>query len=354
MSDLRQRIDAFVKLGEFFRSYCEYVKNDVQITENQKSWFFKFDEAIAIAKHKNGWFTRENILFAIQQWGKLLVREKLENWILRYDPTSSTPKTVALIMAGNIPLVGFHDFLSVLMTGNTAMIKLSSNDRVLLPLVSEYLIEILPLLSTRIIFKEDRFENYDAVIATGSNNTARYFEYYFGKVPHIIRKNRNSVAVLTGNETPAQLNALGEDIFRYFGLGCRNVSKLFVPKGYVFDTFLSAIDSYKALMDQVKYANNYDYNKAVYLMSEFEFIDNGFLILKRDIGFASPIATLSYEEYDSLNALKNLLVQELDKIQCIVGNGILLEEVDFGETQKPDLATYADHIDTVEFLLKTS
>jgi hypothetical protein len=354
MSDLRQRIDAFVKLGDFFRSYCEYVKNDIQITENQKSWFLKFDETLALAKHKNGWFTRENILFAIAEWGKLLVSEKLENWILRYDHRPSRSKTVALIMAGNIPLVGFHDFLSVLMTGNTAMIKLSSNDSILLPLVSEYLIEVLPSLSTKIIFKEDRFENFDAVIATGSNNTARYFEYYFGKVPHIIRRNRNSVAVLTGNETASQLNALGEDIFRYFGLGCRNVSKLFVPKGYVFDTFFSAIDSYKILMDQIKYANNYDYNKAVYLMSEFEFIDNGFLILKRDTGFASPIATLSYEEYDSLNSLISQLALDREKLQCIVGHGVLEEEVDFGETQRPYLDTYADHIDTVQFLLKTS
>ncbi len=354
MRDLRQPIIAFVKLGDFFRSYCEYAKNEHQDVENEQSWFIRFDEAIAIAKHKNGWFTKKNILFSLEQWGQLLVEENLEKWMLQYNLAPNTQKTVALIMAGNIPLVGFHDFLSVLITGNTVMIKLSSNDTILLPLIGEYLIEIAPPLSQKIIFKEGKFENFDTVIATGSNNTARYFEYYFGKVPHIIRKNRNSVAVLTGNETTSQLQALGEDIFRYFGLGCRNVSKLFVPKEYDFTSFFSAIDSYRSLMDHAKYANNYDYNKAVYLMSEFEFIDNGFLILKRDSGFGSPIATLLYQEYDSLKALKNEIAAQRDKIQCIVGKGILENEVNFGETQKPHLDTYADHIDTVEFLLKTS
>ncbi len=348
-----QRLQAFVKLGDFLNSYCEYVSQGGQYIENQNDWFSKLDDTIVLSGHKNRWFTKENILFSLENWAKLLTNEKLNNWLSDYDLEKNSENNVALIMAGNIPLVGFHDFLAVLLTGNNALIKSSSNDSVLLPFIAEFLIEKEPSLVKAIIFKEDRFTDFDKVIATGSNNTARYFEYYFGKVPNIIRKNRNSVAVLNGSENSDQLKALGEDIFRYYGLGCRNVSKIFVPKGYDFDSFFKALYPYKEIIEQVKYANNYDYNKAVYLMSEFDFLDNGFLMLKRDDNFASPIATLFYEEYDDLDSMKLHLQSDTEKIQCVVGSGILLHEIPFGQTQKPQLNDYADGVDTVEFLLKT-
>jgi hypothetical protein len=205
--------------------------------------------------------------------------------------------------------------------------------------------------ATRLV--EGQLTDFDAVIATGSNNTARYFEYYFGKKPHIIRKNRNSVAILRGQESASQLSNLGEDIFRYFGLGCRSVSKLFVPKGYDFTGLFEAIEPYKSLLDHHKYHNNYDYNKAVYLMSEFHFLDNGFFMLKEDEGFASPIGSVFYEHYASEDALRMRLNNQKDNLQCIVANNFLKDEVAFGKTQSPTLFDYADGIDTVEFLLKT-
>jgi len=347
MNEQRKTFIAFVKLGDFLRKLCN--------TEGSKSeWHNTFNETIALAKHYNGWFTPENILYALKGWSELLTEENLSNWISNYNLEKNQPKTVAIIMAGNIPLVGFHDFLSVLITGNSVLGKLSSNDKTLLPLISKFLIEIEPSLRDRISFTEEKLEKFDAVIATGSNNTARYFEHYFGKGPHIIRKNRNSVAVLSGNETTKELTALGEDIFRYYGLGCRSVSKLFVPKNYDFETFFKALFEYNSIMNSAKYANNYDYNKAVYLMSEFKLLENGFLILKEDKSYPSPIASLFYDSYDSLENLKKKINEDADKIQCVVASLGIANEISFGETQKPNLNDYADGVDTVDFLLKTS
>ena len=253
-------------------------------------------------------------------------------------------------MAGNIPLVGFHDFLSVLLIGDHFVGKLSSNDNILLPFLAEELINIQPEFSNRIEFTKDRLPQFDKVIATGSNNTARYFEYYFKDKPHIIRKNRNSVAVLQGNETNEQLKALGEDIFQYFGLGCRNVSKLFVPKGYNFDVFFEAMYAYRDVINHHKYANNYDYNKAVYLMSSVKLLDNAFLLLKEDLNFSSPIGTLFYEFYSDEVQLQNRVKQEEENIQCIVGTH-KFSEVDFGKAQHPELTEYADGVDTIKFLI---
>ncbi|SHI90696.1 acyl-CoA reductase [Pseudozobellia thermophila] len=346
MNDHHKTFIAFVKLGGFLRDYCN-------LQQSVDPWSKKLDEAVALAKHKNGWFTSENVLHALQNWGELLTEEQLSAWLGEYDLNQNRPKTVALILAGNIPLVGFHDFLSVLITGNRALVKLSSNDDVLLSFIGEYLIHIEASLEPKIRFEKERLQNFDAVIATGSNNTSRYFEHYFGKGPNIIRKNRNSVAVLTGNESEAQLKALGEDIFRYYGLGCRSVSKVFVPKDYDFDLLFKSLYAYADIIDHKKYANNYDYNKAVYLMSDFNILDNGFLILKEDQGYASPIASLFYERYDSTAELKNRLENEREQLQCIVSEGFYPTETGFGKTQKPSLPDYADDIDTVDFLLKT-
>jgi len=346
MNDQRKTFIAFVKLGDFLRAFCDN-------SSLEKEWSEKFVEVIRLAKHHNGWFTEENVHFALQGWGELLTEEKLAAWLSNYSLENNQIKTVAIIMAGNIPLVGFHDFLSVLISGNNVLGKLASNDKTLLPLIADYLIEVEPSLKDKIEFTEAKLENFDAVIATGSNNTGRYFEHYFSKGPHIIRRNRNSVAVLKGGETTNELKALGQDIFRYYGLGCRSVSKLFVPVGYDFDKFFKAIYENNDIINQIKYANNYDYNKAVYLMSEFKILENGFLMLKEDKSYASPIASLFYETYNSADKLKNKLKNDAEHIQCIVADGFVENEIPFGKTQTPELNDYADGIDTVDFLLKT-
>ena len=288
----------------------------------------------------------------IRDRSNLLTENNLNQWLSDYNLDKVKPKKVAIIMAGNIPLVGFHDFLSVLITGHEVLVKQSSNDKHLLPFLSKYLEYVLPELKGKITFTEDKLQDFDAVIATGSNNTARYFEYYFKGKPSIIRQNRNSVAVLTGDENEAQLNALSEDIFRYYGLGCRNVSKLFVPKNYNFDGFFNAMYKWHPIIEEAKYANNYDYNKAVYLMSEFDMLENGFLMIKEDQSYASPIATVFYEYYDSLEQLQKKLTTDEDLIQCVVSKGLTENDVDFGMTQKPQLWDYADGVNTIEFLLK--
>jgi len=351
MIDHKVRLQAFVKLGAFFQEFCEYANNNADSLQNDTSWKEDFLQVVNNAKHYNGWFTQENVLLSIKSWGNLLTESNLNKWLNGYNLSKNTPKTVALILAGNIPLVGFHDFLTVLITGNKALVKLSSNDKLLFNFISKYLIYIEPSLKEEIVFTEGKLENFDAVIATGSNNTARYFEHYFSKGPNIIRKNRNSVAVLTGKETTEELTALGDDIFIYYGLGCRSVSKLFVPEGYNFDEFYKAVYKFHPIINQNKYANNYDYNKAVYLMSEFKILDNGFLMLKEDSNYGSPIASVFFEYYTSLEELKIKLEQEQDKLQCIVANNFNANEIAFGKTQMPELWEYADHIDTVEFLL---
>ncbi|MCK0159496.1 acyl-CoA reductase [Allomuricauda sp. F6463D] len=347
MAPYIKTIEAFVKLGKYLTDFC----NNGYFKEAEDHTGLK--EVIAVAGHHNGWFNEDNIVFSLQQWGALLTEENLKDWLSNYNAIKEIqPKTVAIVMAGNIPLVGFHDFLCVLLSGNKVLAKLSSNDKLLLPFLSKYLIKQEPSLANRIVFVEGRLENFDAVIATGSNNTSRYFEHYFGNKPNIIRKNRNSVAILTGNETKEELKALGEDIFQYYGLGCRNVSKIFVPKNYNFEVLFNALFHYKDIIHHHKYANNYDYNKAVYLMSEFKILDNGFLILKEEKSLSSPISALFYSYYEDETSLTKELKELNEQIQCVVSGSTRENHINFGETQKPSLNDYADGIDTMEFLLK--
>jgi hypothetical protein len=352
MGTPEQRTQAFVKLGEFLRAYGHYKRGETSVDYNLKS-FAELDAIVTLAGHKNGWFTEENLLFAFSSWGKVLTLEGISDWLTSHTLQNDSSKHVAIIMAGNIPLVGFHDLIAVVLTGNRAIIKLSSNDTDLLPFFINLLETYEPDLKGSMIITRGTLSNFDAVIATGSNNTSRYFEYYFGHKPNIIRKNRNSIAILTGSESKEQLTALSEDIFRYFGLGCRSVSKLFVPNDYDFDLFFKAIEPFSFLKDHHKYHNNYDYNKAVYLMSNFKFLDNGFFMMKEDEHYASPIGSVFYEQYASLNTLLAKLEKDKDQIQCIVSQGIMNNEVPFGTTQSPLLTDYADGVDTVEFLLKT-
>ena len=341
-----QYLEAFIALGNLFNKFCE------SDTINNDEWLSKLETALEKASQQNSWFTRDHLIYALKQWGQLLTTEQLQQWQSHYqDVPVKQQKKVAIIMAGNIPLVGFHDFLCVLMAGHQVVVKLSSNDSVLLPFIKNYLVTIHPNIEKDIEFTEEKLGNFDGVIATGSTNTSRYFDYYFGKYPNIIRKNRNSVAVLSGNETTKELELLGEDIFRYFGLGCRSVYKVFVPTNYNFDEFFTAIFRWKHVLEHHKFVNNYDYNKAVYLMSELKILDNGFLILKEDEGFGSPIATLFFEYYSEVEELERKLVQEKENIQCVVSNGVIANSIAFGATQKPGLNDYADHVDTMEFLI---
>ncbi len=352
ISGVEERLQAFVKLGQCFVDFVRWNATEEQPTTGGMEWLIKMKSTVEQAELQNRWFTSENVLYALEGWGELLQENRLRAWLAHYTLTQIQPKTIAVITAGNIPLVGFHDVLCTLITGHKALIKCSSNDKVILPFVADFLQSQADQFRGKIEFSEGVLKDFDAVIATGSNNTARYFEYYFGKKPHIIRKNRNSVAVLTGHETKDELALLGEDVFRYFGLGCRSVSKLFVPRGYDFDSLLQSIYNYGALLEHNKFTNNYDYNKAVYLMSEFDILDNGFVMLKEDPRYASPIATLFYEYYDSPENLKQRLKQDENQIQCVVAREFVADEVPFGQTQRPDLNDYADRIDTVEFLLR--
>lgn len=349
---LNKRIQAFVKLGHFMSQFSNenYIKKD-NIPFNE-IFFEAMTEAIQLSKSYNGWFTENNIQFAFKSWEDALNEENLLKWTSKYDLEKVHNHHIAIVLAGNIPLVGFHDLLSVLISGNRVIAKLSSNDKLLLPYLTKYLIAIEPEFEGKIVFTEERLEKFNAVIATGSNNTARYFEYYFGKYPNIIRKNRNSVAVLSGKETSEELKSLSNDIFRYFGLGCRNVSKIFIPKDYNFDAFFNAMFIWKEVINDNKYINNYDYNKAVYLMSNVNLLDNEFLLLKEDINFSSPISVTFYEYYDTLESVSEKLITEKDNIQCIVSNLGIKNEIKFGETQNPNLWEYADGIDTIDFLVK--
>lgn len=346
---LEKRIEAFSKLGDFLGQFSRKKIEPKKSILYNELFFGPFNLQIKRAKEYNGWFTDDNVLFAFENWSNTLNKRKLTDWVSSYSLNTSKPKTIAIIMAGNIPLVGFHDFLSVLLSGHNVIVKQSSNDKHLLPLIAKYLEHVEPEFRGMIKFTEERLSGFDAAIATGSNNTARYFEYYFGKYPNIIRKNRNAVAVITGNESYEELKRLGEDIFRYFGLGCRSVSKLFVPKNYDFDQLFKAIYDHRDIINFIKYQNNYDYNKAVYLMSEFKLLENGFLMLKEDPSYSSPIATLFFEYYKNIDSLMQKLENDEDHIQCIVSNSIE-NAIPFGKTQQPSLTDYADGVDTLEFL----
>jgi hypothetical protein len=316
----------------------------------------RLSEIIITEKQYNAWFTPENVLQAVTAISKMLNHDDLTKWLDGYILDDNKPvKKIGLILAGNIPLVGFHDVLCVFVSGNFALIKASSQDSRLIKYILELLVGIEPGFIERYSFVE-RLENFDAVIATGSNNSSRYFDYYFGKVPNIIRKNRNSVALLTGAETAEQLYNLGHDIFDYFGLGCRNVSKLMVPKGYNFNFFFESIEIFNPIIHHNKYNNNYGYNRSIYLVGRELHLDNNFLLVKENPSLSSPLAVMFYEYYDDLESAQSLLNEQSDKIQCLVTNApveVKSQVVGFGMSQSPKLWDYADNVDTMEFLLST-
>ncbi|MHA4894799.1 acyl-CoA reductase [Pedobacter sp. PWIIR3] len=311
----------------------------------------KFAELLYVVRNNNAWFTAEEVNKALQALSDMLNESDLKEWFAGIE-LAAHPKKIGLILAGNIPLVGFHDVLCVLATGNIAMIKLSSADDKLLPAILAKLVEIEPLLSSQIIYTE-RLKDFDAIIATGSNNSSRYFEYYFGKVPNIIRKNRTSIAVLTGEETTDDIRSLGHDLFDYFGLGCRNVSKIYIPENYEIKNFFEPLEEYKDIINHFKYNNNYDYNKSIYLVNGATHFDNGFLLLKEDTGFSSPLAVLYFERYSNLKDVELVIKEQEQNLQCVVSNADLNINntlFTFGETQHPKLWDYADNVNTLSFL----
>jgi len=309
--------------------------------------FEKFRAASIQAQNLNPWFTEENIRKALEGIAYMLRPEAVEQWLTTYPTKATKPKQVGLVLAGNLPMVGFHDILSVLASGHHPVVKVSSQDRVLLPTFFEIYHSTFPDYAFPITWIDDKkLEGIDAVIATGSNNTSRYFEYYFSKYPHIIRKNRNSVAVLTGEESEGELKDLGEDIFSYYGLGCRNVAKLFVHEDFDMDRFFQSIYEYHPIVNHNKYANNYDYYKALWLMNREELLDNGFIILRPLEALSSPVGTLYFERFSDRNGLLDRISTHRDEIQCIVSKN----DIPFGKSQKPELWDYADGVDTMEFL----
>lgn len=334
MSALTQEkvIIAFNKLGKLLTNPTDILGN-----------------AFYTAESTNAWFTAENIKKSILSFAEMLNETDLSVWF-KSVKFSTAPKKVGLILAGNIPLVGLHDVLSVLATGNIALIKLSSADDKLIKAVIAELVKIEPAFEDKIEYVE-RLKDFDAVIATGSNNSSRYFDYYFSKVPNIIRRNRNSVAVLDGSESFEDIQNLGNDIFDYFGLGCRNVSKIYFPKGYDIANFYEGIESFQPIINHFKYNNNYDYNKSIYLVNAAKHFDNGFLLLKEDESLTSPLAVLFYEEYEQLQALEDKLKNKSENIQCVISKSPLsLNTFGFGQSQHPKLWDYADNVNTVEFL----
>ncbi|WP_164108098.1 MULTISPECIES: acyl-CoA reductase [Sphingobacterium] len=330
----QERIAAFAKLGEWL------------IHPDEETRYF-----IAQLYAKNAWYTTDNVIRQMHTIGNNLTQEKLTTWISAYQAEDSS-KAIGLVLAGNLPLVGFHDILCGLLMGFNVQLKASSDDAGLTPYVVNKLIQISPSFAQKIAIV-DKLSDFDLVIATGSNNSARYFEYYFGHKPNIIRKNRNSVAILTGEESQEQIAALGNDIFDYFGLGCRSVSKIYVPKGYSIATFFEGIEHFSGIKDHFKYNNNYDYNKSIYLINKDKHYDNGFLLLKEDSNLSSPLAVVFYEEYNDIKELEELLKQQQENIQCVVSQhklDIPSPLFQLGQGQYPALDDYADGIDTLDFL----
>lgn len=334
------------RLGELFNALGQqksWAGFETALTEEEYTSL----QALINKEHvHNPWFTKDSVLSALRSLSEMLKPESLGPFAARYDETSH-PKRVAIIMAGNIPLVGFHDLMCVLLSGHVAVCKLSSSDLRLLPAVVDVLRKWEPEIAAKIVLSPGPVKEIDAVIATGSDNSANYFESYFGKYPHIFRRNRTSVAVLDGSETPEQLTALGSDLFRYFGLGCRNVSKILIPKDFNTDRLFEAIVGFGDVVNHHKYANNYDYNRTVYLMNSIPFLDNNFCLLREDDGLFSPLSVFFVQRYDDPSEVTAFIDTHKEDIQTIVGNAYL----PFGKAQEPAIDDYADGIDTMEWLV---
>lgn len=332
--NVNKKINALAALGQYIQDQETSLQQIIDTTSNE-----------------NAWFTPENTLMALDGLAYMLEEKKLNTWLGKYSLTSISPKNIGIIMAGNIPLVGFHDLLTVVISGNNALVKLSSQDSLLITHLVEKLIEIEAEFDNHIQFIT-KLDCIDAIIATGSDNSSRYFEYYFAKYPNVIRKNRTSCAILNGSESKDEIQKLGNDIFQYFGLGCRNVSKLYLPSDYKIPDLLDGLNGFSEVINHHKYHNNYDYNKSIFLVNKVQHYDNGFLLLTENPTLVSPLAVLYFEHYNSKAELDNMMGAYKDKLQCIVSlDSWYPGSVPFGKAQRPELWDYADNVDTLQFLI---
>ena len=343
--NLNNRITLFVKLGRFF---SDYINNNLESLERNK-----FDKAINESILHNSFFSKKNILKSLLSWSNVLTKKSIDDFLSNYlIKNKKREKKIAIIMAGNIPLVGFHDFFCVIISGNFAVIKLSSKDSHLFKFILSFLVKENPDFDTKFDVVESKLEIFDAVIATGNNISANQFELYFKKYPKIIRRNRHSIAILNGNETKKEIELLANDIFYYYGLGCRNVSKIFIPNNYNLDILFKSFVLWNEVINKNSYSNNYNYYRAIYLLNKEVFFDNGFVLLKESEKIGSPVGTIYFEYYKSDNQIKEMIKKNNEKIQCIVSNNNYPKTIKFGETQMPNLNDFADDIDTFNFLLK--
>tara|TARA_B100000945_G_C20367652_1_gene590447 strand:+ start:99 stop:1121 length:1023 start_codon:yes stop_codon:yes gene_type:complete len=338
MIDLNSKIKILYELGIYISTI---------INNNPKSILDNLTRSII---NKNSWFDEKSIIYSLKAWSDLLQKDLIEKWIYKYKLRSfKKKKTIALILSGNIPLVGFHDILCVWILDYKGVVKLSSKDDILIPFLTNFLEKKSGCKS--FTFSTSSVRNFDAVIATGSNNTSIYFQYYFSKYPNIIRKNRTSIAILDGSETEIELNNLGKDILLYYGLGCRNVSKIYLPKGFDLNKIFKALEPFSYIINNSKYFNNYNYNKSIFLINQEKFLDNGFFILKENLNVYSPISCAFYEFYDSKKDLQKKIDYIRNNTQCIVGKEKNIKRITFGSTQNPSLEDYSDNIDTIKFLI---
>jgi hypothetical protein len=352
-------IQAFTRLGMFLEQFSAEGKAtdhaEPWLEELNSSFFQPLESEIQNSHIYNPWFTEDNVRMAFAGIASMLKPGRLARWLYHYGlpGQKKDPKVVAVVMAGNIPLVGFHDMLCVLLSGNYLLAKLSAKDERLPKILAEIMCSLDNDYCGRISFADGLLKDFDAVIATGGNNTSRYFEYYFGKKPNIIRKNRNSVAILDGSESDRELQGLSDDIFTYFGLGCRNVSKLFLPEGYDPGPLLRSFEAWRHYADHHQWSNNYEYQRAIHLIDRVPHLDNGFVIIREEASPASPIAVLNYETVRSGDNALEAALGHGDSLQCIAGRQGLAEGIiPFGSTQDPGPDQYADNIDTMAFLIK--
>jgi hypothetical protein len=337
---LKTRVNAFLQLGEQLSN----------LEDEEKVQLFQK------AENQNPWFVSESMSSALKGIIAMLKTEKVEHWLSAYYLHESVPsQDVGILMAGNIPAVGFHDLLCVLLSGHKASVKLSSSDSVFPLWLIQRILDIEPGFR-QFIHVEEMLKGKDAYIATGSDNSARYFNYYFGKYPHVIRSNRTSVAILDGEESREDLENLGVDIFMYYGLGCRNVSKVFVKNVEILPKLLDALQKFEKVASHHKYFNNYEYNKSIYLVNREQHLDNGFLLLKESEELVSPIGVLFYEIYKNDTELDLKLASLESKLQCVLSRDTNKSNgtIPFGQAQCPDPWDYSDKVDTMAFLSSLS
>jgi len=335
-------------LGHFLEFFCS---NNPEIEKNK--FTLQLSKAIDDSISINPYFNKDNIIYNIKYWSKKLNKKDL-NYLVQDYPLSKKKINVGIIMAGNIPLVGFHDFICVFLSGHKSIVKLSNKDNKLFVIFHNFLINANKEIKKYIEISENIYRKFDAVIATGNNLSSRLFENYFEEIPKIIRNARYSIAVLNGHESDDDLKKLSFDIFMYYGLGCRNVSKLFLPLNYNFEKLIKSLREWKPMASNNAYRNNYTYNKAIYSINGNFYFDTGYILLKESNKIGSPIGTTFYSFYENEKDLKKSIANYADNIQCIVSNNIVENSIDFGSTQCPSIDDYADNINTMDFLLKLS